>query len=219
MTDNGASHYDLLWRTIGLTETQQHIIRQVAAGSMVLELGPASGYMTREFASRSCVVDAVELNPADARLASRYCRTLVVGSLEDPAVFEQLRGPYDIAVIADVIEHLRDPMPVLRRVAAQLKPGGLAFVSLPNIAHWRMRISLLRGRFEYTDTGLLDRTHLRFYTWKTAHELFTAGGFDVLKVVIPQSPRVRFRTVRDMLRRRIPTLFSLHLIFHLRARG
>ena len=84
---------------------------------------------------------------------------------------------FDVVVFADVLEHLRDPLPVLRRAATLLAPGGAVLVSVPNIAHGDLRLNLLRGRFDYTPTGLLDDTHTRFFTRETLLDFVNAGGF------------------------------------------
>jgi 2-polyprenyl-3-methyl-5-hydroxy-6-metoxy-1,4-benzoquinol methylase len=216
---SGTSAYDRGVRAFGLSETHRYILGQVPPGSTVLELGPSSGYMTREFAARQCVVDAIEVNPIDAQVAAPHCRTMVVGSAEDPSVFERLQNLYDVAVMADVLEHLRDPEATLRRVGALLRPSGFAVVSLPNVAHWRMRLALLVGKFEYTETDLLDRTHLRFYTRESAVRLFLTTGFEVLEVVVPPAPPSRFRAAHSLVRRSMPTLFSVNFIFRLRVRA
>jgi 2-polyprenyl-3-methyl-5-hydroxy-6-metoxy-1,4-benzoquinol methylase len=170
------SYYDEAVKREGLSENHGYLLDHVAPGSTVLELGPASGYMTRILAAKGCVVDAIEINPADAEKAASFCRTMVIGSIEDVENFKRLAGPYDVILIADVLEHLRAPEKILPLLRERLAKGGEAIVSLPNIAFWKMRFELLRGRFEYTDMGLLDRTHLRFYTLKSARDLFFPRG-------------------------------------------
>jgi SAM-dependent methyltransferase len=88
----------------------------------------------------------------------------------------------------DVLEHLRDPLAVLRACRAALKPGGYVVLSLPNIAHADVKLQLLDGRFPYRDTGLLDRTHLRFFTLESVHQLLHDAGLlpvDLRRVTIP----------------------------------
>src|SRR4029077_8375176 len=92
--------------------------------------------------------------PEAARAASR---TVVVGSVEDPATIERVAdGAYDAIVLADVVEHLRHPEEALRTRVPKLRAGGRIVLSVPNVAHWSVRLGLLRGRFRYADVGLLD---------------------------------------------------------------
>ena len=85
-------------------------------------------------------------------------------------------GAYDAILFLDVLEHLRDPDGVLRAARDWLRPGGRVLCSLPNVAHWRVRLALARGRFDYTENGLMDATHLRWFTRRTARELLTRAG-------------------------------------------
>ncbi len=212
------SAYDRNVKLIGLSETHKHILASVPDGSRVLELGPSSGYMTRVLAMRGCRVDAIEVNPADAAAAAQYCVTIVEGSLDDDAPWARLRGPYDVAIMADVLEHLRSPEVVLTRVRSLLAGDGLALISLPNIAHWRPRLSLLFGRFDYTEMGIMDRTHLRFFTRKTALGMIHDAGFTVERIFIPPTPGSRLRRSYEWLRQNMPTLFSMHFTYHIRPR-
>jgi len=84
-----------------------------------------------------------------------------------------------VIVFADVLEHLRQPEEILSRCKQLLLPSGFVIASIPNIAHWSMRWNLLFGRFDYTNLGLLDRTHLRFFTYKSAFDLFEKSGYAV----------------------------------------
>jgi 2-polyprenyl-3-methyl-5-hydroxy-6-metoxy-1,4-benzoquinol methylase len=213
------SYYDEAVKEFGLSELHRYLLAQVAPGSTVLELGPASGYMTKVLAAKGCRVDAIEINPRDAAKAAPYCRKLIVGSIEEAASFAELSGPYQVALMADVLEHLRAPEKTLSAVRQRLAPNGAALVSLPNIAYWKMRLDLLRGRFEYTDTGLLDRTHLRFFTLKTAKEMFAQAGFRMTQLVVPPPTIPRLGRLKERVKRNWPSLFSLSLIYHLQVDG
>jgi len=85
-------------------------------------------------------------------------------------------------LLADVIEHLRDPDAALRRLAACLRPGGQVILCVPNVANLVMRLWLLTGRFTYQKRGILDRTHLRFFTLASARELAREAGLRVAEV-------------------------------------
>jgi 2-polyprenyl-3-methyl-5-hydroxy-6-metoxy-1,4-benzoquinol methylase len=92
------------------------------------------------------------------------------------------RGPFDVVMFADVLEHLPSPDGMLRLAVNGLKPGGIILASVPNVAHWSLRLKLLFGRFDYTETGLCDATHLRWFTQRTIRVLFNNHGLDILSL-------------------------------------
>jgi SAM-dependent methyltransferase len=210
------SPYDESVRLYGLNEAQRCILSHVPGRSAVLELGASSGYMTKELVDAGCVVDAIEINPEDAAKASRYCRRIVVGSVEESESFASLTGPYDVVLMADILEHLRSPESALRQARSRLTATGQALVCLPNIGYYRMRMDLLKGRFTYADYGLLDRTHLRFYTLKSAIDLFAASGFSTVEVIVPP-PRVpKWGKLKAWVKTTWPTLFAIQIIYRLK---
>lgn len=210
------SYYDESVRLYGLNEAQRCLLDHVPGRSAVLELGASSGYMSKILVDAGCVVDAIEINAEDAAKAARYCRKIVVGSVEESDSFSSLPGPYDVVLMADVLEHLRSPEAALREARRRLKTTGQALVCLPNIGYYRMRMDLLKGRFEYADYGLLDRTHLRFYTLESAVELFAASGFSTVDVIVPP-PRVpKWGKLKTWVKARWPTLFAIQIIYRLK---
>jgi SAM-dependent methyltransferase len=126
-------------------------------------------------------VDGIEVDPRAARCAGAFCRAVYVGSLEDPSFLTTLTGCYDRILFGDVLEHLVDPESVLRNVVRLLAPEGRILVSLPNIAYWQIRLRLLAGQFAYAESGILDRTHVRFFTYNTARELAGAAGLRIVE--------------------------------------
>lgn len=150
--------------------------------AVVLEVGPGDGVISRWLKhTKQCRTVGVEYVPAAANLARDAFDELLVGSIEDRAVVEQVDvfAPFDAIIFADVLEHLVNPWQVLRQMHSLLAPGGHVLLSLPNVAHWSARLNLLRGRFDYTDGYLMDRTHLRWFTFRTAKELAEQAGFRV----------------------------------------
>jgi hypothetical protein len=114
---------------------------------------------------------------------------LVVGDLEAPDIFDSFAdASLDVVVFGDVLEHLRDPLPVLRRARRLLAPGGSVVISVPNIAHGDVRLSLLAGRFDYRDTGLLDETHVRFFTRENLDRFLWDAGFTAVDVRTTTAP-------------------------------
>ena len=155
------------------------LARWVPERATVLELGPASGYFTRHLKQAlGCVVDAVELDAEMADLARPWCRQLVVGDLDTLKLADHLPAgtSYQSIIAADVLEHLRDPAAMLRQLKALLAPDGQILISVPNVAYAGLIADLVGGEFAYRDEGLLDRTHLRFFTRRSLEELLRSAG-------------------------------------------
>jgi GT2 family glycosyltransferase/SAM-dependent methyltransferase len=160
------------------------VVNFVEPGSRVLELGPATGYMSRAFVEqRECSVVGIEFDPGMAERAAAICERVIVGDLDHLDLEAELGDErFDAIVSADVIEHLKDPLGALRRLRPFLKDGGRFAISIPNVAHGSVRLALLSGRFEYRDWGLLDSTHMRFFTRDTFERLLDEAGLDLLEL-------------------------------------
>ena len=113
-----------------------------------------------------------------------------IETIDDAALeaFLEERPAPGVLVFGDVLEHLRDPLAVLRRLVDRLAPGGTVAACIPNIGHWSGIASLMAGEWNYTDSGLLDRTHLRFFTQRSARALLEEAGLDVRKVTPRRVP-------------------------------
>lgn len=148
------------------------VVRLVDEGSRVLELGPATGYMSRVFAARGCKVIGIEIDADMAERAGEFCERVLVGDLDSLDLAAELgEERFDAIVAADVLEHLKDPLQALERLRPFLAEDGCFVISVPNVAHGSVRLALLSGHFEYRDIGLLDSTHLRFFTRETLEQL------------------------------------------------
>lgn len=146
-------------------------------GRRLLDAGAADGFLAELLTGHGWIVTALERDPIQADRARGRCHEVIVGDLAEAA--SKLPGPFDAIVYGDVLEHLSDPLAVLTSVNQHLTPGGLVVVSAPNVAHLWVRLSLLLGRFDYADRGILDRTHLRFFTRRTFLALLTQAGLAV----------------------------------------
>lgn len=159
----------------------QLLLQRCRGARFVLDVGCSAGVLARELVAQGAVVDGVEADRAAAMEAAGSCRTVLVGDVETLDLpFAQ--GSYDTIVMADVIEHLRDPVAVLGRLRPYLSSGGKLLISTPNVANWSMRLRLMGGRWDYTDRGLLDRTHLRFFTRKTLIATVRGAGFAITEL-------------------------------------
>lgn len=149
----------------------------------ILELGCGAGGTGRAAieAGRANRYVGIELSSTAAAAASAYLSDVLVGDVQeiDLAPFH---GSFDALIISEVLEHLTDPWTTLTRLAKCLKRGGLVYASSPNVAHWSIVLGLLRGRFNYDEKGVMDRTHLRWFTPETYRDLFRSAGLEVLDV-------------------------------------
>lgn len=153
------------------------IVEFVGHHKRVLDVGTATGYLAKSLVERGCKVAGIEIDPEAARQAEEYCEKVIVGDLESIDPQEQLgEETFDVIVFGDVLEHLREPLRILERFKPLLQPEGYMVASIPNIAHGSVRLALMQGRFEYGSLGLLDNTHLRFFTRESVERLFNDAG-------------------------------------------
>ncbi len=188
--------------------------RHLPEGGSVLDVGCASGGLLEAIRDRAGRLDGVEMDAEAARAAARVADEIHVGSVDDVAL---PAAAFDVVVLGDVLEHLADPARALARVVPALRPGGVVVVSLPNVAHWSVRLALLAGRWEYRSSGILDDTHLRFYTWSTGAALVECSGLRIVErepivsglgahlgASVPRPVERAWRAVGH----RIPTMFA-----------
>jgi 2-polyprenyl-3-methyl-5-hydroxy-6-metoxy-1,4-benzoquinol methylase len=161
--------------------THEVLLRQVPHGSSVLDVGCATGYLADPLRAQGCRVWGLDSDAdavAKARAEAAYEEVFTL-DLEE---CEELPWPdqrFDVVLCADVIEHLRDPAHGLRLVRRHVASGGRLVLSVPNVAHASVRLPLLVGRFEYRRSGILDETHVRLFTFRTARALVESCGYEV----------------------------------------
>ena len=179
-----SSKYDATVDLSDRNNSHTLMIELVGSNRDVLDVGCANGFLGSVLKERGCTVVGVELDAADAEEAKAVLDDVIVGNVEELDLVETLGpGRFDVVIFGDVLEHLRDPLSPLRQARHLLKQGGCVVISIPNVAHGSVRLSLLRGEFPYRDLRLLDNTHLRFFTQKSAQRLLTENGFVVREVV------------------------------------
>ena len=160
--------------------TAARVCRLVGERKQVLELGCAAGAMSKVLSQHyHCAVTGVEFNADAAQLARAYCKEVVVTDLDQTDALRALDQSFEVLVFADVLEHLRDPETRLREALSYLSPTGYVVVSVPNIAHNGVLAQLWCGEFNYAETGLLDRTHIHFFTAATLQRMLERVGLEV----------------------------------------
>lgn len=151
----------------------------IAKGERVLDVGCGTGSVTKILAD-TCETEVIGIEPDPARAARAISRGLKVhvGRLS-PEMVETI-GSFDIVLFADVLEHLANPQAMLLAARDVLRPRGSIIVSIPNVAHWSVRAELMmRGRFQYQPAGIMDATHLRWFSRESAKALIASAGFVV----------------------------------------
>ena len=179
----------------------------VGFNKRVLEVGCAAGHMTRAFASQSNTVVGIEIDAVAAERAALTAERVVIADLDVTDLADAVDNPrgddrFDVVTFGDVLEHLRNPLAVLRSARAVLKAEGFVVISVPNVAHADVRLALVEGRWEYRQFGLMDCTHIRFFTRESLRRLVREAGFHVTDV--DRVLRPAFGTEIGVLRESFP---------------
>jgi len=162
---------------------------KVKDSSCVLECGSSGGHMTQVLAQKKCGVDCIEIDKTVANLAAPFARNVYLADLEDTNLLKTLKdSSYDFIICGDILEHLRTPVNCLLQLKEKLKPGGKIIASIPNVAHGSVRLKLLKGRFEYENNGLLDRSHLKFFDFYSIVELFNDAKLLIESIDVVRIP-------------------------------
>jgi len=148
----------------------------------LVEIGCSSGALAREFKkiSADCYWLGVEIDSMYAEIAQRYCDKSIVLDIETaPENFWEETKNADCWIFGDTLEHLKDPWTILKSIRANISQTGSVVACIPNAQHWTLQAKLSIGDFRYESSGLLDRTHLRWFTRQTIIELFDQSGFQI----------------------------------------
>jgi 2-polyprenyl-3-methyl-5-hydroxy-6-metoxy-1,4-benzoquinol methylase len=220
-----AQHYPL---KRSRQSSHEIFLQWVGKGNEVLDLGCGEGFMAEKIAERGNKVTGVDMlaAPKCAEAFEKYMVANLDGDL--PTLGD---GKFDRILLQDVLEHLRNGDKVLEYCRGSLKPGGLLLVSVPNIANISVRFLLFFGQFQYTERGILDKTHVRFYTRATARKFLEENGYEItqqrmtmipLDIALGLKPEnwiVRaFSPVLGMLTALMPGLFGYQSVFAARLK-
>lgn len=194
------------------------------SGVRVLDVGCGTGSVA-VIANRGRNNTVIGIEPDNQRADVARSRGLTVytGFLDD--AFLVAHEPFDVVMASDVLEHTASPAELLKLMILAIKPDGIVLVSVPNVAHWSVRMNLLMGRFDYEQFGIMDATHLRWFTARTISSLFEQCGLQIIEmrqtagVTLPIYGRGVFRWKRGKWRairglaRAFPLLFGVqHVI-------
>jgi 2-polyprenyl-3-methyl-5-hydroxy-6-metoxy-1,4-benzoquinol methylase len=165
------------------------MLRMVGFNKRVLEAGCASGHMSEMLVAQGCSVVGIEIDSVVAKSAEQWVERVVVGNFDDEVLWQELEGEsFDAILFGDVLEHLQDPLKTVRAALKHLNPAGIIVISVPNIAHADVKIALLNGSFPYQESGLLDETHIHFFTKESLFDLVKKAGLsttEFARVTVP----------------------------------
>jgi 2-polyprenyl-3-methyl-5-hydroxy-6-metoxy-1,4-benzoquinol methylase len=155
-------------------------------GRRLLDVGAADGFLAEKLCGQGFDVTCLEGNSSLAERAKTRCSALIVADLDGN--LPELQASFDAIVYGDILEHLKDPLRVLRGLNRYLKPDGVAIISVPNVSHLWVRYRLLTGKFEYADRGILDRTHLRFFTLSSFQQFLRDANLQIVQLLSTPVP-------------------------------
>ncbi|MBU9889681.1 MAG: class I SAM-dependent methyltransferase [Candidatus Omnitrophica bacterium] len=183
---------------------QATVVKMTGRGKRVLDLGAGPGAVAKVLREQGCRVVGLEKDPSAIPILREHCEKVVEADLGDPSWVASLRGddPFEVVVIADVLEHLVEPEAVLRSVKPLLASNGCVVASLPHAGHASVHACLFHEDFRYGDWGLLDRTHIRHFGLKNMQALFESAGYEIVEamlVLLRPEDDVQFAALWDAL--------------------
>ena len=191
------------------------ILKYVKKGSIVFDVGCNTGNLAKGLTEiKNCKIYGVDISDKALEIASKYLADYKLLDLENFSSFPFSHINFDYIVLADVLEHIRNPYEVLKKIQDQLKYKKV-IVSLPNVAFITIRLKLLIGKFDYKKQGIMDESHLHFYTKKTMIELFTNAGFKIVNCTPFPLTNKKFSFITHPLTKLFPTLFGRQLVWTL----
>lgn len=156
------------------------LFQLVKPNKRVLDVGCATGLLGEKLKQqKNCYVAGIEVEENVARKAMSVYDEVVIADVENLDAIPFSQKYFNIIVLGDVLEHLKNPERVLKMLKEYLADDGYVLISVPNVSHWRIRLMLLFGRFNYSKYGILDENHLRFYTQKTFKQMVERCGYRV----------------------------------------
>ena len=168
--------------------TLSKIFDMVDTSDKVLDVGCATGYLGKKLKTdKGCYVVGIEFDAYMAEMAKLGCDQVIVKDAEELDEIPFPEGFFNVMIFADVLEHLTNPAVVLKGFSRYLAPEGYVIASLPNIANWTCRLNLMLGKFDYKEYGILDRTHLRFFTFKSLNRTVEEAGLKIIYVDITEN--------------------------------
>tara|TARA_B100001123_G_scaffold400968_1_gene487238 strand:- start:210 stop:839 length:630 start_codon:yes stop_codon:yes gene_type:complete len=190
----------------------------IAEKSHVLDVGCGEGQLGSILSLKGCAVDGLDINIDRANDKRKYYKNIFLSDIRE---FEIEKSGYNHVVFSDMLEHVENPENILKNSSKMLSPNGKIVISIPNVGYFMNRLGLLLGNWNYTDEGILDNTHIRFFTLETAKKLIQSSGYQICST-IPETPVISAfwkRTIFSLLARLWPSLFAIGWVFDCEAKS
>ena len=180
--------------------------------SLILEIGCGSGGTgALALAQGKCgAYFGIEIEPKAAAAALTVLTDVQIGNVETMEM-PFPRNHFDAIIASEVLEHLTDPWAVMKKLVERLKPGGQLIATVPNISHWRIILSLMKGKFVYTEMGIMDRTHLRWFTPASFRDMAECAGLKVVRISPPGPFGLIARVINAVTGARFSHLFHTQI--------
>lgn len=160
----------------------ESVLKYIPSNKTILDVGCGSGYLSKLLKEKNNIVYGIDSSKEACEIAKQYIDKVICRDIEKIKKTIFKNEFFDIIIFSDILEHLKDPLIILKNFKKYLKDDGIIIISLPNIACWNVRLRLLMGQFNYTETGILDKTHLRFFIQKTAKQLVKNADLKIKKI-------------------------------------
>ena len=183
---SGGMKYDINLDSYSSHSQILAMLRELPRGSSVLDVGAAQGYIGERLSGSGFYLAGIERDPHSAAISSPYYDEFLAADIETANLCFSRK--FDAIVLADVLEHVRHPLGLLVELRKYLSENGRFIISVPNVANIYVRLNLLFGKFDYADRGILDESHLRFFTLKTIQGLLQQAHLDRLGLSVTPVP-------------------------------
>jgi SAM-dependent methyltransferase len=145
----------------------------------ILDVGCGSGSLGQAIKqSRNCEIVGITYSEAEANLASQFLDKVIIADMNELNLSNI--GEFDCIICSHILEHLYQPEKLLVKLSGCLHSDGVLIIALPNTLHYKQRLEFLKGNFKYTDGGVMDKTHFRFFDWDTAFDLVNNSGWQIV---------------------------------------
>jgi 2-polyprenyl-3-methyl-5-hydroxy-6-metoxy-1,4-benzoquinol methylase len=204
------------------SHVRRDVFDHIPLGGTVLDVGGGDGATaaTLKAEGRVARIGVIDMVPPANPQAMDFAYQ---GNIEEPTLLAKVgaeQGPFDTILCLDILEHFVDPWAVVARLTTMLKPGGVIVASIPNVRHYSVLLPLLlRGRWDYIDAEILDRTHLRFFVRRTAIELMTSSGLTLDRVATIPRLRARDKAARKLTLGLLDGFIALQYVVRVRSEG
>ncbi len=204
-------HYDFEPQLENPANVHHIEMEMIPDGALILDVGCHTGIMGEALREKkNAKVIGIDTDMEALNIARGRLQAALFIDIEQEGWADQLLHKgyhyFDVILFGDVLEHTRQPERILLQAKELIKSNGQIIVSVPNIAHWRVRFGLLFGRFEYSDSGILDRSHMRFFTRESAYALLANSGYNLIQA------DVAGYSLPHWLIRMFPGLFAVQIV-------